>query len=67
MRKKELPMENERSNETRREMLEEIDQSARIEVTEWEADFIDSILRQQKWTPRQISVIDRILDNYLPY
>lgn len=60
-------MENERSNETRREMLEEIDQSARIEVTEWEADFIDSILRQQKWTPRQISVIDRILDNYLPY
>jgi len=57
----------ERSNEERRQLLEEVDTGI-AEVTEWEADFINSVLSQTyPWTPRQIEYIDRLLDKYLPF
>jgi hypothetical protein len=60
-------MPDERSDAQRRELLAELDGSL-IEVSEWEAKFIDSVLKQSyPWTLRQIAVIDRILDEKLPF
>lgn len=50
-----------------RTILQEIDDMG-AEVSEWEADFIESILSHDRpLTPKQKDVIDRIRGKYLPF
>jgi len=49
-------------------LLEEIDNN-NIEVTKWEADFIDNLLfnRPTNLTPKQIFIIDQMKERYLSH
>lgn len=43
------------------EMLEEIENLVcSSDLSQWEHDFLDSVSRQDKWTPKQREIIDRI-------
>jgi len=58
---------SERTNEQRRELLTELDNSD-VCVDKWIANFLESVLSQEyPWTPKQIAKIDEILDQYLPF
>jgi len=43
------------------EMIEEIESLVRAcDLSEWEHNFLDRVNRQDKWTPKQREIIDRI-------
>jgi hypothetical protein len=49
-------------------LLHIIDEHPEIDVTPWEAEFLDSIFRQTyPLTDRQISVANRIINTYSDY
>jgi hypothetical protein len=57
-----------RTNEQRKTLLEDLDARPSDGMSQWEIDFVSSVVEQTyEWTPKQIEVIDRILDEFLPF
>ena len=52
------------TNKERREFLNDLDNSHRVEVTDWEAEFLESTMEQRSFSPKQRVVIDRMIDKY---
>ena len=44
--------------------LHDLDKSERVEVTDWEAKFIESNLDQEMFSPKQREIIDRMMRQY---
>lgn len=47
-----------------REILVELDNFV-CELTDWEADFLESVFKQGTWTDKQKAVIDTMKEKYL--
>jgi hypothetical protein len=46
--------------------LKDLDNSAWVEVSDWEANFIESNLDETRFTPNQRKIIDQMIQKYRP-
>lgn len=44
--------------------LKQLDESTEVEVTDWEAKFIENLMGKTTFTPRQREVIDDMINEY---
>ena len=51
-------------DERRRAFLDALDESDRVEVTEWEEKFLDSNVGHETFSPAQRDVIDKMVIRY---
>lgn len=52
------------TDKERADFLSQLDESIDVDVTDWEADFINSNLGADSFTDGQRTVIDRLIDKY---
>lgn len=58
------PMEFKPNDEKRRSFLDALDDSDRIEVTDWEAQFLESTIGKEVFTDGQRKVIETLMIHY---
>ena len=60
----EVKTENKFSDERMKDFLNTLDEADNVEVTDWEAKFLESTLNNNKFSDKQAMVIGRLIDKY---